>query len=266
MVRQSTVDENKAWDTFRRRIHPAPSRPVRKFGWLRMAAAWILLAGIAAVIYWVLNPGSTAAEQIVSATTEVMNDTLSDGSVVTLNKASTISYPARFRGDKRVVKLKGEAFFAVTPDKKKPFVIDLDSVQVTVVGTSFNVKHEPGLTEVIVETGIVRVSSKEGTVELKPGEKISFGPGSEPVKQEVTDQLYNYYRTREFVCDDTPLWKLIDVLNEAYDTKIVFGNEALRDLRLNAPFNNESLDQVLQVISLTFNITVTKKDGVIILE
>ena len=56
------------------------------------------------------------------------------------------------------------------------------------------------------------------------------------------------------------------MLNEAYKTNIVFGKEELKELRMNTTFNNESLDQVLEVIHLTFNITVRKENGKIILE
>jgi ferric-dicitrate binding protein FerR (iron transport regulator) len=86
-------------------------------------------------------------------------------------------------------------------------------------------------------------------------------------KEAVTDKLYNYYRSKEFVCDDTPLWKLVQVVNEAYDAKIIIGRKELNDMRLTTTFNNESLEKVLEIIHLTFDITVTKKeDGQIILQ
>jgi transmembrane sensor len=83
----------------------------------------------------------------------------------------------------------------------------------------------------------------------------------------VSDKLYNYYRTKEFVCDDTPLWKLVQVVNEAYNVKIIIGRKELNDKTLTTTFYNESLEQVLEVIRLTFDITVIKKeDGQIILQ
>ena len=142
-------------------------------------------------------------------------------------------------------------------------------MQVTVVGTSFNIKSENGNTEVVVETGIVRVTRSGKTVELVAGEKIVIHPGdSVAAKEAVTDKLYNYYRSKEFVCDDTPLWKLVQVINEAYDVNIVIGRKELNDLTLTTTFNNESLDQILEVIRLSFDdITITKKeDGQIILQ
>jgi ferric-dicitrate binding protein FerR (iron transport regulator) len=195
-------------------------------------------------------------------------DTLSDGSVITLNKRSTVTYPSKFKGNTRAIALKGEAFFNVAPDKKKPFIISVNDVQVSVVGTSFNIKSENGNTEVVVETGIVQVTKSGKTVELNAGEKIIMPANdSSATKEKVSDKLYNYYRSKEFVCDETPLWKLVQVLNEAYDSKIIIGRKELNDKRITTIFYNESLEKILEIIHLTFDITVIKKeDGQIILQ
>jgi len=196
-----------------------------------------------------------------------MSDTLSDGSVVTINKGSSISYNSKFKGNTRKVELKGEAFFTITPNKKKPFVISVNDVQVTVVGTSFNIKSVNGNTEVVVETGIVKVTKDGKTVELRPNEKIELHAKDAVMnKEQVSDKLYNYYRTKQFVCDDTPLWKLVEVVNEAYNSNIVIGDPAIRNLTITTTFDNESLEQVLNVIKETFNITVVKEGDTIILK
>ena len=84
-----------------------------------------------------------------------------------------------------------------------------------------------------------------------------------PVKQQVTDELYNYYRTKEFVCNNTPLWRLADVLGEAYGVHIIITDERLRSLPLTTVFKNESLDNILLVISETFNIKVEREGNTI---
>ena len=90
---------------------------------------------------------------------------------------------------------------------------------------------------------------------------------STTVKEAVSDKLYNYYRSKEFVCDETPLWKLVQVLNEAYDSKIIIGRKELNEKRITTTFYNESLEKILEIIHLTFDITVIKKeDGQIILQ
>jgi transmembrane sensor len=163
--------------------------------------------------------------------------------------------------------MKGEAFFHVSPDKKKPFIIRVNDVTIRVVGTSFNVRSANGITEVIVETGVVQVTHHNKTVELRKDEKIKVQQkDSALVKDKVQDRLYNYYRSKQFVCDNTPLWKLVEILNEAYNSNIVIENPKLRGLLLTAPFDNESLDRILEVIHETFNIKVIKQQDRIILQ
>ena len=260
----STADENRAWQKFQQRIHPAPVRRT-SFGWMRIAASVIIIVGLGLLAYWEFN--DRTKEMTVVAQKTVLNDTLPDGSVVTVNKGSSISYLSTFKGETRQVSLKGEAFFHVTPNKKKPFIISVNDVQITVVGTSFNVKTINGNTDVVVETGIVKVTRAGKTVELKANEEVIVNTkDSALTKEKVSDQLYKYYRTKEFVCDDTPLWKLVDVINEAYNSHIVIGNPALKDMSITTTFNNESLEQVLNVVSLTLNIRIIKEGDTIILQ
>ena len=274
LAAQSKVDENKAWERFQQRINATKESkaviPPARFGWMKIAASVIILIGLTIGGYWIFNKEDAVKEMIVLAQQEVIKDTLSDGSVVTINKGSSISYPSKFKGDTRKIKLKGEAFFNVTPDKKKPFIISVNDVQVTVVGTSFNIKSINGNTEVVVETGIVRVTKAGKTTELKAAEKLLVtAKDTVMAKEEVTDHLYNYYRSKEFVCEGTPLWKLVDVLNEAYNANIVIARNELRNLSIDATFNNESLDKVLKIITdtfNTFNIKVTRDGDKIILQ
>jgi len=264
LASRTTVDENRALEKFQQRIHPGLGRRT-SFGWARIAAAVVILLGIGFLTYWTLK--NRVKETTVVAQQAPLNDILPDGSVVTVNKGSSISYSSKFKGKTRKVALKGEAFFNVTPNKEKPFIISINDVQITVLGTSFNVKNLNGNTEVVVETGIVKVTKGGKTVELKAHEKLlTEAKDSVMVKEETKDQLYKYYRTKEFVCDDTPLWKLVQVINEAYDSHVVIGNPGLRDMTINTTFYNESLEQVLNVISLTFNIRVIKQGDTIILQ
>ena len=267
----SNVDVNKAWGRFQNKIsgQHEPAKIIKpRFSWIRVAASIILIAGLGITLFMLINKNSASKEMVVQTGQNVLIDTLPDGSVITLNKRSTVTYPSKFKDNTRAIALKGEAFFNVVPDKKKPFIISVNDVQVTVVGTSFNIKSENGNTEVVVETGIVQVTRSGKTVELNAGEKIHLSANdSIASKEAVSDKLYNYYRSKEFVCDETPLWKLVQVLNEAYDAKIVIGRKELNDKRITTIFYNESLEKILEVIHLTFDITVIKQeDGQIILQ
>lgn len=266
----TTVDENKAWQRFQRRVKISGSSPakIKAFGWWRIAASILIVAGAAWFTSTLLQKGSAEPEMLnIAAISEVKRDTLPDGSVAVLNKHSDLSYPARFKGKTRKVKLRGEAFFNITPNKEKPFIIDVNDVQVKVVGTSFNIRSINGVTEVIVETGIVQVTKGNEVVELKAGERISLEAVDTTVQKEKSDdKLYNYYVSRTFVCDNTPLWKLVEKLNEAYGENIRIGREELRKLPLTVTFDDESLDVILNIISQTLMIQVAKGDNEIVLQ
>ena len=275
LANTSQVNEQAAWERFQNRVQegsfPATTQTrVWSMNSALMRAAIIsgLIIGIAVITYILFNnnPGKVVSMATIQATDAVKSDSLPDGSIVTLNKHSQVSFPEQFSSNKRVLQLNGEAFFKVTPNKKKPFEVHTNNVTITVVGTSFNVRSRGDTTEIIVETGIVEVATETQTVVLKAGQKAFTGINNTILqKQPNTDQLYNYYRIKKFVCEETPLWKLVDKLNEAYDVRIVFENNALRNMPLTTTFVNEPLDNILNIISSTFNISVTKEKGQIIL-
>jgi len=232
--------------------------------WIKIAAVILLTAGGT----WVYIASHADPKIVLSTEAEVKKDTLSDGSVVTLNRKTTLKYPKKFNGEQRDVLLaKGEAFFNITANKDKPFIISTGGTIIKVLGTSFNVKNKDGNVEVIVETGIVEVIKNDNMLSLKPGEKVLVKKNTDELtKEKNSDKLYTYYRSQELVADNMPLWKMVQILNEAYDVHIVISNKELNNLPLNTTFKNETLNDILQIISRTFKITVEKKHDEIILK
>ena len=265
----SSLNEEAQWHKFKNRISSPAKMPVKKmwsYQWLKVAAVVIFMAGAATIAYMIFNQREIKTVA-VNSLGQVITDTLPDKSVITLNKNSTLDYPEKFKGNTRTVSLIGEAFFSVTPDKAKPFIIHVNDVTIKVVGTSFNVKSINGNTEVIVETGIVEVIRDKEEIDLHPHEKILVKANDSVLtKEKENGALYNYYRTREFECDNTPLWQLVQALDKAYDVNIIIERKELRSLPLTTTFNNESLDQILDIIRQTFNISVTKTRNEIILK
>jgi transmembrane sensor len=235
------------------------------YGWLKMAAAILFFAGCA----WLYFNRFANPQVQFETQTIVKTNTLPDGSIITLNKYSLLSHPKKFSSKQRDVELiKGEAFFKVAPDKAKPFIITAGKATIRVVGTSFNVNFKNGNIEVIVETGIVQVSLNGKMISLKPGEMVSVQKGTAILlKQANHDNLYNYYYSKEFVANNVSLSKLVKVLNEAYDSHIVIGRKDLNDKRIVVILKtNLSLNEILNLLSLTFNLEVEKKQNQIVLK
>ncbi len=225
--------------------------------WLKVAAIFV---GIPMMIWFYLIQQKPREELTASTTTKTDTTLLADGSVVVLNKNSSLKYPESFSGGTRTVNLiKGEAFFKVSHDPRIPFYVLVNGIQIKVIGTAFNVKTKNNQTEIIVESGKVRVSKKKEHILLTPLESILIGTANTKLhKEKHTDMLYNYYRSKEFIASGTPLYKLAEVLDDAYDVHISFDKDHLKYLPMSTTFKDESLDDILSVISRTFNLKVTK--------
>lgn len=265
----SKIDEAAAWQKFKQKIESRDNTHKRipmtgRMIWLRVAAILIMVIGGGYLSYIYILGGDRI---ILESEDMVLSETLPDGTQITLNKYASIRYPKKFTGNTREIILEGEAFFNVSPDKQKPFIIHANEAEIQVVGTSFNVKSRKNETEVIVETGVVEVSKDRHGVTLKPREKaIVRQNSSSPVKEKNEDELYNYYRTKEFTCNNTPMSRLIPILNEAYGVHIVIANNKIHNERLTATFRNDSLDNILHVLEETFNISIQKNKDQIILK
>ncbi len=266
---QSTIDENAAWERFRERIKPADAMVLNKTNGRRMnvlkaaAGIAILLLGSWMVSYLWNSPATIT----LASGNSVRVDTLPDGSVVTLNAHSSIQFPKNFSGKTRPVQLQGEAFFDVSPDKNKPFRIHAGEVDIQVLGTSFNVRNTREQTEVIVETGIVRVAKKNNSVKLLPNQKaIVTQQARSPMVVKNNDELYNYYRTNTFVCNNTPLYRLVEVLNKAYNTHIIIANDQIKNLPLTSTFREENLQNILSTVVETFHLNMENHGDTIVLK
>ncbi|GGH34730.1 anti-sigma factor [Dyadobacter endophyticus] len=273
LARRSTVDENAAWERFKartvkqRETEVIPMYPKPVFRVLRMVAMVLMTAGVGWLSYLLATRSSSHEMLTISSGMQTLTDTLPDGSIVTLNRKSSISYPQEFAGTTRPVTLTGEAFFDVKPDKSKPFLISVNDVTVKVVGTSFNVKDNAEKTEVIVETGVVEVSRDTQRVRITPREEATIVKANAEMRKGIAaDQFHNYYRTRRLFCDGTPLWRLVEILNEAYDADIVIGNQRLKNLPINTTFDQHSLESILGVVSETLSLKVEHHGDQIILK
>lgn len=262
------IDEEEAWEKFKENVNGNQKQipfKNKKNNWKIIAAAATLFLFLGAALFTFIfqrNP-----QIIISSNEKVLIDTLSDGSIVTLNKHSKLIYKEKFAGDSRKVELIGEGFFEVTHNKQKPFLIQVKDVKVKVVGTSFNIKQKPDNIEVIVETGIVKVSKNAHSIQLLPHQKTIISSNTkQPIIEQNEDELYNFYRTNEFKCNATPLWKLVNALNNAYSNKIIIANDNIRNLQITTTFKNNSLSQITAILSQTLNIQSQNINGNIILK
>lgn len=240
------------------------------YPWRAVAAAVLLLAaGICS--WWTLTRKETGKEEVaalsIKSQSTVRTDILPDGSRVTLNKFSSLVLPGKWGRASRVARLTGEAFFQVVHEPSRPFTVEIGSVIIRDAGTSFNVRSVNGTTVVIVEDGAIVVTDSALSVKAAAGEKVVITAGHGGItKTTAGDKLYQYYRTKKFVCHKTPLPEFVAALNEAYGVRVVLHGDAFRNLLLTTTFDNDDLNSILSVVTRTFGLVAERKGNLIILK
>jgi transmembrane sensor len=265
---KSEIDEDLAWKRFQLKVSQSAGkaalvRPLNNYTWLKVAAS---LAVIVAIWfgYTLLSPAKYTE---LSAGNNIFTDTLPDGSEITMNKNSAISYASNFTSNRNVKLKTGDVFFDVTHDKSKPFVIDIENVAVIVVGTSFNIRHENDETEVNVESGIVKVSIGKREVELRKGERVLVRKSDpELVKEKNTDHVYNYYHSGAIEANNTPILKVIGILQEIYGAEIKTSDPSIAKMNVTTTLPiRYTLDDNIKTLCNTMDLKAQRNGKEIIL-
>ena len=234
--------------------------------WVPAIAASLAL--LFAAIWFFGNP-KPEQPQVLMAKNDTLTDTLTDGSIITLNRNSGLMVQANFNGRERRARLSGEAYFKVAPDASRPFVVEVGELEVQVVGTAFNVDaaSTPGMVKVAVLEGKVRLQSGKNTLFLSLGEAAVFDQKTLEISPQTSpDPNVLAYQNRQFLFDETPLKTVIQQLNTVYGANIRLKNPALENCLLSARYDNLPLTRVLNLITETFSIRMEQNGGEILLD
>lgn len=246
--------------------------------YLQMAAGYAAAVLVGAALVFVFTHTRTLPEQVQGGSFIVQTDNsdrsftqLPDGSRIWLNKGTKIEYNQQFGIRNRNVLLNGEAYFEVAKNKKLAFVVKTKSIDVTALGTSFNVNAYDDGNEVTTTlyTGKVNVQS------TLTGYKTILNPLEVAVFSKTKDKITTYV----FTGSDKPVWMepefrfdmlpLIDIskqLERNYNVVFVYRNQKIKHLKFSGTFDrDEKLDEILRVIKINTNIDYAiKNDSVII--
>ena len=269
------VDSVKAWENVSSKLNIKPSskldsqiKKTNYFKYILQAAAMIIIIFGAYGIFKLIT--GEIEVQTLAGHDQIISDTLSDGSVINLNKHSVLTYPEKFDKNIRKVKLKGEAFFDIVHNENQAFVIELNGANIIVLGTTFNVKEIPEKhsVEVYVETGSVQlyaVNAEKDTfsIILNQGEKGILNTES-GITEKPTDEGMNAndisWLNNTFVFDGVRLEYVAEFLENYYDTKIEFAQDTVKDLLLTARFKNDDIEEIINVIAGSFELEVKKEN------
>lgn len=278
---------------------------------LKIAAIFILAFALGALGYYFFNFNNLKNEKIVYNEIDVPYGAksqikLPDGTNVWLNAGSALKYPKNFDRVNRDVYLKGEGYFEVSKNKKLPFVVHADDIEVKAIGTVFNVKSYPD--EEIIETtlveGMVKVtkkstnSKKYNHVYLKPNQKVTFRrddfetvnlnekeSSKNTVKKDISTKkienkkvpevvitekiatdLYTSWKDERWIIESEELGSLATKLERRYDIKIKFNDKNLKTFKFTGTLKDDPLEQVLKAMELTAPIVTSVSGEEVIFE
>ena len=194
--------------------------------------------------------------------------TLDDSTRIWLNSETQFTYPVHFTGKERKVKVTGEAYFKVTENKERPFIVETDKMNIRVLGTSFNVttySDEEESNTTLVE-GRVEVSLPGSTekIVLKPGEQVLIRKEKAEVRK-VNTKLYTSWMRERFSFESEDMEAVIRKLSRWYDVSFFFTNPEMKQKRFTGSIPKyEEIHRVLKMMEMTTSIRFSVKDKTII--
>ena len=197
---------------------------------------------------------------------------LPDETKVYVNSGTKLIYPIRFTGKTREVEVDGEAYFEVTKDEEKPFIVKTDHISVKVLGTSFNLKSYSSDTTSILSlvSGSVeyQINGSDESFRLKPNEQMIFtkNTGKTEIKNFNTEYLIAW-KDGNLSFAKTTLGELCKILEQRFGYKIIIENKELSKMVLTGSFsNNENIFQILDVIKISKDISYHLNNDVIVIK
>lgn len=222
----------------------------------------------------ITNAGTTDtknAKQIAYNTIKVpdcgnFNFTMSDGTKVWLNAGTTLKYPIPFHKNKREIHLDGEAYFEVTKNKKKPFVVKMNTGSVKVLGTKFNVKSyaDKPVTTTLASGSVEVKDLNKNTVVLKPNEQAVFTEKDIEVK-EVDAYLNTLWKDGYFMYDKVRLDEILQELSKWYGFEYFHQSKGTADILFSARLKKfNDINEVLKILENTGDIKFRIKNNTVI--
>ncbi|MDL2319645.1 FecR domain-containing protein [Alistipes sp. OttesenSCG-928-B03] len=183
---------------------------------------------------------------------------LADGTRVMLNSGSTLRFPIDFTGDDRRVSLDGEAFFEVTHNPEKPFIVNTHKSYVQVLGTSFNVcsYESDNRTVTTLTEGSVMFVAGDKSVTLLPGQQAILGKEGSVAKKAVDTWLYTAWKEGVIAFNQERLEDLMIRLSRLYDVDVEWGSQACRDELYSGKISRyDDVEQVLEILEATGSVS-----------
>lgn len=259
----------------RREISGSPEKKERK-PFRSKALKYCIAAAAAAALFLTgaatseLLTGKRQETVLMASSENISSYTLPDGSKVWLNKNSWLTYNQRFGKRTRQVALKGEGYFEVNRDERRPFIVKMQNdLDIKVLGTTFNACNYPSLNkaEVILRSGSVQVSDngRNKYVILKPNQKFTWNEGTAKISSVNAMNCCRWFEHR-LVFDNVKLKDILENLSHKYQTEISLNVGNLADKHMSMTIRDESVEDILDILTTLLPIRWRYQGAEIIIE
>lgn len=245
--------------------------------WFRLSIPAAAALCMLALLTWLLLDLGPARDSKLAAGTTIITTQngerktllLSDGTKVTLNANSRLTFPKTFPKRLRRIGLSGEAFFEVVPNRKAPFIVHTAALDVRVLGTAFNVQAFPDAEEVnttLVHGKVVlekEVNSQKTTLEeMDPNDHVVFHIHDQKIMKQKQANLEQYigWKDGKLIFLNASIEEMAKKLELWYNVRVRIQGENLKKSHFTGTFTNETVDEALRLlqISFPFEFTVNK--------
>lgn len=205
-------------------------------------------------------------EEVVVPKGERMQLVFQDGSKASLNSESRIKYPRKFSFTERKVELEGEAFFEISHNKNRPFIVDLNSINVQVLGTTFNVKAYSADSDILVtlETGKISISNKTQPIAfLKPGEKAIYNKVTQKclITRSKDITAASAWKKNLIIFDNTPLSEVIVTLSRWYNIDFILKDPTTLKYSYTLTSHKKQIQEILYELEKIAPVRFEKQDN-----
>lgn len=190
--------------------------------------------------------------------------TLSDGSLIFLNSATTLRFPFHFSGNTREITIDGEAYVQVAKDQNRPFILHTPKGTIQVLGTTFNVNtYDSGRVKVSLVDGAVAFAINNQQTLLKPGQAITCTEDKGPHVTALNENELLWIKGR-YKLENTPMAEITKVLPRWYGVKVIIDNPKIAEKRFTGTIlKTEPIQEFLDAIKLTTGADSYYKEGVL---
>lgn len=247
----------------------------RRYVWITAVAASLLLL-LGGNIYLWFSKNSMLQELADSSTPYIISAptasrtmvTLPDGTHVTLNAGSRLSYLRNFGSNDRCIELIGEAIFDVAKDVAKPFLVNAGEMTVRVLGTKFDIVAYPEEDDITVSLfrGKVKLDTRQGTtLTLLPNEQAHFNRKTGVLnKRTFANENIPQWAEGDLKFNQMPFNQIARMLERRFNVSIQITDNQLANERFTGSFSQkEGINEILNDINMEGLYQWTIKDGVV---